>query len=211
MTRAATVYVVDDDPGVLRAVGRLLRTAGHHTACFASPLAFLQGFDAAAPGCLVLDLSMPELDGLQLQQRLAADGPRIAIVFVTGNADVPRSVQAMKGGAVDFLMKPFDDAQLLAAVDAGLQRSRAACRSTDELDALKRRAAQLTAREREVFEQVVAGRLNKLIAQDLGAAEKTIKVHRARVMQKMGAASLADLVRMAERLGIPSSPPAGEA
>jgi FixJ family two-component response regulator len=197
-----TVYVVDDDPGVLRAVTRLLQASGHEVESFDSPAAFLQRHDPAVPGCLVLDLSMPELDGLALQNRLAAAGGSRPIVFISGHADIPASVRAMKAGAVDFLTKPFSDEVLLAAIDVALERSRTSCRMADEIRTLNQRLGSLTAREREVFEHVVAGRLNKLIAQRLGAAEKTVKVHRARVMHKMQASSLADLVRMAERIGI---------
>lgn len=198
----ARVYVVDDEPAVLRAVSRLLATEGHDVAAYASPVEFLDRYDATSPGCLVLDVAMPELDGLEVQQRLNRNGATLAIVFMTGHGDVPRSVRAMKAGAVDFLTKPFDDIQLLDAVAMGLERSREAVRARVEIDHLHQRLALLTAREREVFEHVVAGQLNKLIARDLGAAEKTVKVHRARVMHKMGADSLADLVRMAERIGI---------
>jgi FixJ family two-component response regulator len=200
-----TVYVVDDDPGVLRALTRLLRASGHEVESFDSPAAFLERHDPAVPGCLVLDLSMPELDGLALQNRLAAAGSNRPIVFISGHADILDSVRAMKAGAVDFLTKPFSDETLLAAIGIALERSRAACRAGDEIRGLNERLASLTAREREVFEHVVAGQLNKLIAQKLGAAEKTIKVHRSRVMHKMQAGSLADLVRMAERIGIGSA------
>lgn len=202
---AQRVYVVDDDPGVLRALARLLQSAGHAVAAYPSPVEFLDRYDAAAPGCLVLDVAMPGLDGLAVQRRLKENDTTLAIVFVSGHGDIPCSVQAMKAGAVDFLTKPFDDVALLGAVEAGLQRSRLACRDAFERRVLRERLALLTAREREVLNHVVSGRLNKLIASDLGAAEKTIKVHRARVMQKMGATSLAELVRMAERAGISPS------
>lgn len=196
------VYVVDDEPGVLRAVSRLLGTAGHVVAAFPSPLEFLDRYDATMPGCLVLDVAMPELDGLEVQQRLNRNGTTLSIVFMSGLGDVPRSVRAMKAGAVDFLTKPFDDVELLKAVATGLERSRQAVQARAVVEDLRQRMARLTDRERQVFEHVVAGQLNKLIARDLGAAEKTVKVHRARVMHKMGAASLADLVRMAERMGV---------
>ncbi|HVY04738.1 MAG TPA: response regulator [Burkholderiales bacterium] len=200
-----SVYVVDDDSSVLRAVSRLLRAAGYAVTAFSCPLEFFGQFDRNAPGCVVLDIAMPGLDGLELQRRLNGAATALAVVFVTGHGDVPASVRAMKAGAVDFLTKPFNDTDLLDAVDSALRRSRAAFRSRDELAVLYRRLASLTLREREVFEHVVAGQLNKLIAVDLGAAEKTIKVHRGRVMQKMEAGSLADLVRMAERMGIHST------
>lgn len=207
MADPATVFVVDDDPGVLKALTRLLRSAGYCVAAFASPQAFLEDHDAAVPGCIVLDVAMPGINGLELQQRLARDGSCRAIVFISGQGDVPRSVQAMKAGAVDFLMKPFNDAQLLQAVDVAISRGRAARLASDELKQVEQRLTSLTSREREVFEHVIAGQLNKLIATDLGTVEKTVKVHRARVMHKMGAASLADLVRMAEKMGIRPAPP----
>ncbi len=189
-----------------RALARLLTAAGLEVRTFASPAAFLDAHDSAMPGCLVLDLALPGLDGLELQEALAvADCPR-PIVFLTGFGDVPSSVRAMKSGAVDFLTKPVNDTELLAAVHRALERDHAARAAWRELEGLRRCLARLTAREREVLAHVVAGRLNKQIAADLGIVEKTIKVHRARIMTKMAARSLADLVRMAERLAIP---PAG--
>ena len=199
---AENVYVVDDDPGVLRAVTRLLHSCGHAASPFATPTEFLAQYDAESPGCLVLDIAMPGLDGLQLQQRLISDRATLALVFISGESDIQGSVQAMKAGAVDFLTKPFDDRQLLQAVDDALACSRRICETRRDLRELGKRFDSLTGREKEVFEHVVRGQLNKLIARDLGAAEKTVKVHRARVMQKMQADSLADLVRMAERMGI---------
>ena len=176
---------------------------------FPSPAAFLEQHDPATPGCLVLDVALPGLDGLELQQALAASGCARPIVFITGRGDIPTSVRAMKSGAVDFLTKPVDDEELLAAVRNAIEMDRRARVAQVELDALGQRLASLTPREREVLAHVVAGRLNKQIAADLGTVEKTIKVHRARVMEKMAARSLADLVRIAERLGIP--PPAARA
>jgi FixJ family two-component response regulator len=209
LTGTATVFVVDDDPSVLRALTRLFTTAGFEARAFASPSTFLEQHDPAAPGCLVLDLALPELDGLQLQQALIASGRARPIVFITGRGDIPTSVRAMKGGAVDFLTKPVRDDDLLAAVRSAIESDRHARALQADLIALEQRLASLTPREREVFGQVVAGRLNKQIAGDLGTVEKTIKVHRARIMEKMAARSLADLVRIAERLGIP--PPAARA
>ena len=202
MTREETVFVVDDDPGVLKALARLLRSSGYAVAPFSSPLTFLDGHDPAAAGCLVLDVAMPGLNGLELQQRLAKDGNCCAIVFISGHGDVPKSVQAMKAGAVDFLTKPFSDVELLEAVDIAIGKSRAARQADHERKLMQQRFTSLTSREREVFEHVISGQLNKLIATDLGTVEKTVKVHRARVMHKMGAATFADLVRMAERMGI---------
>jgi FixJ family two-component response regulator len=203
------VFVVDDDPSVLRALTRLLAVAGFEARGFASPAAFLEQHDPATPGCLVLDLALPGLDGLQLQEALSASGRARPIVFVTGRGDIPTSVRAMKSGAVDFLTKPVKDEDLLTAVRNAIEMDRSARAAQIELDALGRRLASLTPREHEVLAHVVAGRLNKQIAADLGTVEKTIKVHRARIMEKMAARSLADLVRIAERLGIP--PPAARA
>jgi FixJ family two-component response regulator len=203
------VFVIDDDPGVLRALARLLAAAGFEARAFPSPAAFLEQHDPAIPGCLVLDVALPGLDGLQLQEALTVSGCTRPIVFITGRGDIPTSVRAMKSGAVDFLTKPVDDEELLAAVRDATELDRRARLAQLELDALGQRLASLTPREREVLAYVVAGRLNKQIAADLGTVEKTIKVHRARVMEKMAARSLADLVRIAERLGIP--PPAARA
>ncbi|HKQ24913.1 MAG TPA: response regulator [Burkholderiales bacterium] len=202
MIREETVFVVDDDPGVLKALTRLLRSSGYAVAPFSSPLAFLDRHDPAVSGCLVLDVAMPGLNGLELQQRLAQKGNCCAIVFISGHGDVPKSVQAMKAGAVDFLTKPFSDVELLEAVDIAIGKSRAARQVDHERKLMQQRFTSLTSREREVFEHVISGQLNKLIATDLGTVEKTVKVHRARVMHKMGAATFADLVRMAERMGI---------
>jgi FixJ family two-component response regulator len=194
--------VVDDDPSVLRALTRLISAAGLEARAFATPAAFLQAHDPATPGCLVLDLALPGLNGLELQEALAVSDCARPIVFITGRGDVPTSVRAMKGGAVDFLTKPVNDRDLLAAVRHAIEIDRVAREVQAETGALKQRLASLTPREREVLAQVVAGRLNKQIAADLGTVEKTIKVHRARLMEKMAVRSLADLVRIAERLGI---------
>jgi len=196
------VFVVDDDPGVLRALTRLLVAAGFEARPFPSPAAFLEQHDPATPGCLVLDVALPGLDGLQLQQTLTASGAGRPIVFITGRGDIPSSVRAMKAGAVDFLTKPVNDRELLAAVRNAIEMNRRARVAQIELDALGQRLASLTPREREVLAHVVAGRLNKQIAADLGTVEKTIKVHRARIMQKTAARSLAELVRIADKLGI---------
>jgi FixJ family two-component response regulator len=182
--------------------------AGLEPRAFPSPTAFLQAHDPATPGCLVLDVALPGLDGLELQQALSDTGGARPIVFITGRGDIPTTVRAMKGGAVDFLTEPVDDTELLAAVQQAIAADRLARAARVELDALKQPLASLTPREREVLVHVVAGRLNKQIAADLGTVEKTIKVHRARIMEKMAVRSLADLVRIAERLGLP---PAGGA
>lgn len=198
------VFVVDDDGSMRTAIGRLLRSNGFDVETFESARVFLDREPAEVPCCLVLDVRMPELSGLDLQQALPQAGIDIPIVFVTGHGDVPTTVRAMKSGAEDFLQKPFGERELLDAVSRALERDRAARKTRVELRELRRRAESLTPREREVFELVVTGILNKQVAFELGAAEKTIKVHRGRVMQKMKADSLAELVRMAGKLGIGS-------
>jgi FixJ family two-component response regulator len=200
--RAPTVYVVDDEPATLKAVGRLLRAAGWSVAPFASPEEFLAKLDPAAPGCLVLDMSMPKLSGLEVQQALETRGCALPVVFLTGRSDVPSSVKAMKRGAADFLTKPVDEMDLLAAVGRAVERDASARKDRAEVAAVRERLATLTPREREVLERVISGKLNKQIAAELGTAEKTVKVHRGRVMEKTGAASVADLVRLAQRAGI---------
>jgi FixJ family two-component response regulator len=204
---AATVFLVDDDPGVLRALTRLLYAAGHRVEAFHSPQEFLAAHNPAAPGCAVLDLAMPGLSGLELQQALAASGCYRPVIFVTGRGDVPSSVQAMKAGAVDFLVKPVGDEDLLAVVERALDRDRLMRQARAELNTIAERLDTLTLREREVLRHVVAGRLNKQIAAELGIVEKTIKVHRSRVMEKLRVRSVAELVRMAERGGIVEPPP----
>jgi len=199
---APTVYLVDDDVSVLRGLGRLLAAAGMKVAAFDSPREFLGRLDPAAPGCLILDVAMPGLNGLELQQALAARGSALPVVFLTGRGDIPMSVQAMKRGAADFLTKPVDDEMLLATIRNALEKNRASRTAREELAQIEKRLAKLTARERGVLERVVTGRLNKQIAAELGTVEKTIKVHRAHVMQKMGVRTLVDLVRLAGRAGI---------
>lgn len=201
-----TVFLVDDDPSVLKGLRRLLTAAGFEVAAFESPREFLERHDALAPGCLVLDLAMPGVNGMQLQQELAARGSALPIVFLTGHGDVPTSVQAMKRGAADFLMKPVDEKDLLAAIGSAFEKGRAMRAARAETAEIERRIATLTPREREVLEHVVSGMRNKQVAGELGTVEKTVKVHRARVMEKMGARSLAELVRLAERGGIRGAP-----
>src|SRR5215470_3299593 len=198
----AIVYLVDDDPSILRALARLLRAGGHQVSAFRSPREFLAQHDAAAPGCVVLDLAMPGLNGLELQTALAAAGCQRPIIFLSGHGDVPSSVRAMKAGAVDFLTKPVSERNLLGAIERAIERDRTMRRARAELRAIGERLNTLTPRERQVLRHVVSGQLNKQIAADLGTVEKTVKVHRSRVMEKMGVRSLADLVRMAERVGI---------
>jgi FixJ family two-component response regulator len=199
---APTVFLVDDDTAVLKGLGRLLASVGIRFAAFDSPREFLERFDPAMPGCLVLDVAMPGLNGLELQQALAAKNSELPIVFLTGHGDIPMSVRAMKRGAADFLTKPVDDEVLLAAIANAFERNRALQKAREELAQIEQRLASLTPREREVLERVVTGRLNKQIGAELGTVEKTIKVHRARVMEKMGARTLAELISLAERAGI---------
>ncbi len=202
--RPATVFVVDDDPDVRRALTRLLRAAGFDVGAFSSAEEFLAAHDPEAPGCLILDLVMPGVDGLELQASLRAAGCPLPIVFLTGSGDIPMSVRAMKAGAVTFLTKPAEDSQLIAAVTEALQVDEVARHASSLERPLRQRLSTLTAREREVLTHVVAGRLNKQIAAELGTAEKTVKVHRARVMRKLGARSVAELVHLADRVGIPA-------
>jgi FixJ family two-component response regulator len=202
----AVVFIVEDDPAVRRAIGRLIRSAGLTVQLFASAQEFLK-FEQSAerpdlPSCLVLDVRLPGLNGLELQQMLAGRGAEIPIIFITGHGDVPMSVRAMKAGAVEFLTKPFRDRDLLGAIQSGLERDRLVRKRRAEITGLRRRWDSLTPREREVFSLVARGLPNKQVAAELGASEKTIKVHRGKVMRKMKAGSLADLVRMADRLGI---------
>ena len=197
-----TVFVVDDELSVRKALSHLLRAAGLNVATFASAQAFLEEHDPSVPGCLVLDLAMPALNGLELQEALAARGNPLPIVFLTGHGDVPSGIKAMKRGAVDFLGKPADAPDLLEAVRAGIEKDRIARQVNNELAEIRQRVATLSHREYEVLCHVVSGKLNKQIAADLGTVEKTIKVHRARGMKKVKARSLAELVRLAERVGI---------
>jgi FixJ family two-component response regulator len=197
-----TVCVVDDDAGVLKALSRLLRVNGLSTQTFSSPSEFLLQHDPSTPGCAILDVAMPELDGLRLQQELATRHAELPVIFVTGKGDIPTGVRAMKAGAVDFLTKPIKNSDLLAAIGKARERVTRATESRAQLEAIKTRIAVLTPREREVLTLVVAGRLNKQIASDLGTVEKTIKVHRGRMMKKMGVRTVADLVRMAEKVDI---------
>jgi FixJ family two-component response regulator len=197
-----TVFVVDDYAPGRRSISRLLRAAGFVVAAFASAKEFLAQFDPRTPGCLVLDLAMPAVSGLVLQNILAEKGSLLPIIFLTAHGDISKSVQAMKRGASDFLTKPVNDEDLLAAVRMAIEKDRAFRREHAELSEIRARLATLTPREREVLEYVVAGKLNKQIAGDLGTVEQTVKVHRAHVMQKMKAHSVAELVRLAQRCGI---------
>lgn len=199
----ALVYVVDDDESMCRALSRLFRSVGLEAKTFPSARAFLDYAPPDRLACLVLDVRLPGPSGLDLQSALSQARRDIPTVFISAHGSVPTSVRAMKGGAVDFLEKPFNDQELLDSVQRALQRSREERTDRAERVELKRRLETLTPREHEVLTLVVAGRLNKQIADTLGSAEKTIKVHRGRVMQKMKADSVADLVRMTEKLGLP--------
>jgi FixJ family two-component response regulator len=201
MTDSGTVFMVDDDPHVLRALTRLLRAEGFVVRPYSSPRQFLAEHDRAVPGCVVLDMVMPELTGLDLQQALTTPTWRRPIVFLSGQGDVPSSVKAMKAGAVDFLTKPVNGKDLLAAVRRANALDLEARRAWGEKQSILQKLAALTPREHEVLRYVVAGRLNKQIAAELGTVEKTIKVHRARVMDKMSVRSVAELVRLTERAG----------
>lgn len=200
-TARGMVYVVDDDAGMRRALSRLLRAEGFETRVFPTAREFLAGYRAGETGCLVLDVAMPDIDGMELQRRLTHLGLLVPIIFLTGQGDIPMSVQAIKAGAVDFLTKPVHDADLLGAVRTGLDLAATRQARQTAHAALTKRHATLTPREREVMALVVAGKLNKQIAAALGTGEQNIKTHRGRVMEKMGVESLADLVRAAERLG----------
>lgn len=197
---APTVFVVDDDVSVRESLDLLIRTAGWRPEIYESAHAFLAGSRAAGPSCLVLDVSLPDLSGLDLQQRIGADRGDLPIIFITGHGDVPMTVRAMKAGAVEFLTKPFGDDVLLDAIAGALDRSRAVLDRQAELRGVQDRYATLSQREREVMALVVAGLLNKQIAGRLGISEITVKAHRGKVMRKMRAGSVADLVRMAARL-----------
>lgn len=199
-TATPFVFVVDDDISVRESLELLIRNEGWQPETFASAQAFLERPRALVPSCLVLDISLPGLNGLELQKRLAVERTDMPIIFITGQGDVPKTVQAMKAGAVEFLTKPFNDEALLGAVRQALERSRLALSHEAETHELRNRYASLTPRERQVMALVVSGLLNKQIGVELGISEITVKAHRGQVMQKMKAGSLADLVRMAAKL-----------
>jgi len=200
--RPGTVYLLDDDADTVKALTRLLCSLGFEVRGFTSAHAFFASFRSDETACLVLDVAMPELDGLELQRRLADQGILIPIIFLSGHGDIPMSVRAIKAGATDFLTKPVDAVTLVEAVGAALELAATRQQQSAELAAWSARLATLTPREREVMQHVVAGQLNKQIAADLGTGEQNIKLHRAHIMKKMGSASVAELVRAAERLGL---------
>jgi FixJ family two-component response regulator len=203
MTEAdATIVVIDDDPGIREALGSLLRSVGLQARLLASVPEFLRTGRSKGPTCLVLDVRLPGLSGLDLQRELIAASIRLPIIFITGHGDIPMSVQAMKGGAIEFLTKPFRDQDLLDAIHVGLSQDRAWLESEDALIDLRTRFETLTPRERQVLSLVVTGRLNKQIAGDIGISEITVKLHRGQVMRKMRATSLPDLARMADKLNL---------
>ena len=195
-----TVFIIDDDAGVRASIQDLVESVNLRAECFATAQAFLSGERRDGPSCLVLDVRLPDTSGLDLQQELSRRGIRIPIIFITGHADVPMTVKAMKSGAVEFLTKPFREQDLLDVIHRALKRDRGVREKQRQLAELQKRYSTLSAREGEVMSLVVSGLLNKQIAAELGASETTVKIHRGRVMQKMQAESLPDLVRMADRL-----------
>jgi len=204
-----TVFVVDDDASVRRSTERLVRTMGFDVRTFASAKEFLDHVRVEGPACLVLDVRLPGLGGLDLQRELTQAGVAIPVIFITGHGSIPMTVRAMKAGAVEFLTKPVRPRDLLAAIGAAIDRDRGSRRARLEGEALRERYERLTPREREVLALVAAGQLNKQIAGELATSERTIKFHRAHVMEKMAAASLAELVQMAGQLGLSPESPAG--
>lgn len=202
MKQSETVFLVDDEPALLKALGRLLKAEGFAVQAFDSALKFLASPNKDGAGCILLDQSMPGMSGIELQQQLVQSDSALAVVFITGNGDIPMSVRAIKAGAVDFLTKPVKDNELLAVIRTALDKSHSMLEAKAEIKEWKQRHAELSTREKEVLLHVVKGLPNKQIASNLGVVEQTIKVHRGRVMTKMGVDSLAQLVLMAGRLGL---------
>ncbi len=202
MSKVGTVYLVDDEPGMLKALSRLLGAEDFKVRTYHSASDFLLDFPEEAIGCLVLDVAMPGLDGMELQQRLNESGNQLPVIFLTGHGDIPMSVRAIKSGAVDFLTKPVQDEKLLTAVSSAMKLAEARAAERAVIRELRARLQRLTPRELDVLRQVITGKLNKQIAAGLGTGEQNIKIHRMRMMEKMGVASVAELVRVAERLGV---------
>jgi FixJ family two-component response regulator len=203
-TAVPTVYVIDDDGGMRQAVQDLVESIGLRAEAFATGEEFLKRPHTAGPSCLVLDVRLPQMSGLEFQQKLAELGVRVPIIFITAHGDIPMSVKALKSGAVEFLTKPFRDQDLLDAIQQALQRDRAAREQLADINDLQERYRALTAREREVMALVISGMLNKHIAAKIGASEATVKIHRGHLMEKMRADSLVELVRMADKLDLSS-------
>jgi FixJ family two-component response regulator len=201
------VFVIDDDPSVRRAIRRLIGSVGLQVELFGSAKEFLSSRRPDGPSCLVLDIRLPGISGLDFQRGLAEANIHIPIIFITAHGDIPMTVRAMKAGAVEFLTKPFRDQDLLDAIHVALEQDRAKRQQEEEMATLRQRWESLTPREREVLPLVVSGLLNKQIAGEIGTSETTVKVHRGQLMRKMGADSLAELVRLAERIGIPNTKP----
>ena len=197
-----TIFLVDDDPGVLKALTTLLIESDFEVRAFSTPQEFLSQYDPSVPGCAVFDVAMPGLDGLELQSSLATGNTDRPVIFITGVGDVPTSVRAMKAGAIDFLTKPVSDEDLLGAIARAAEKDAEARKRHKELESINERLTKLTRREREVLTHVIAGQLNKQIAHDLGLVLNTVKVHRGRVMEKMGVRSVAELIHLAERAGV---------
>ena len=201
----AVVFVIDDDPSMRAALEDLVGSVGLQVRAFASPQDFLHSKRPDAPGCLVLDVRLPGMSGLTFQKELAKLGVSLPVIFITGHGDIPMSVRAMKAGAIEFLTKPFHDQDLLDAIHAAIERDRERCREAVLVAELQERYATLTERERQIMTLVVVGRANKQIAAELALSEMTVKVHRGQVTRKMHAGSLPELVRMADRLGVPTT------
>lgn len=204
----ATIFVVDDDPGVRQSLEMLIRAIGQSVETYASAGEFLDAYTSERPGCLVLDLRMPGMSGLELQEELGSRGSNLPVIFITAHGDVPTAVDAVKGGAIDFIQKPFRDQDLIEKIELALEQNERALEETAERGDVQARVASLTSRERQVMDIVVDGRTNKAMATELGLSERTVEIHRARVMSKMGADSLPDLVKMALRARGDGSPPA---
>ncbi len=205
----ATIFVVDDDPGVRQSLEMLIRAIGQSVETYASAGEFLDAYTSERPGCLVLDLRMPGMSGLELQEELGSRGSNLPVIFITAHGDVPTAVDAVKGGAIDFIQKPFRDQDLIEKIELALEQNERALEETAERGDVQARVASLTSRERQVMDIVVDGKTNKSMATELRLSERTVEIHRARVMSKMGAESLADLVKMALRARGDGSPPAG--